>query len=128
VIVGVNVEDLTALTDTDIMKGFDSDGALHVGRLFFAAEDLKERRRPIFWPRTVNAKVLRRLERFVSRCQIFFFFLRLATDSLPPFTHFFFVSSINFSTPLTRTTPSTYSPFLLVPEPRSGSQRKIFGN
>jgi hypothetical protein len=53
----VNVADLAVLTDADIIEGTDSDGALHVGRLFFVAEDHKERRRPIFWPRTLNAQV-----------------------------------------------------------------------
>jgi hypothetical protein len=53
----VSAEDLALLSTMDIIEQTDSDGVAHIGKLFFVFEQAKHRRRPIFWPRTLNNKV-----------------------------------------------------------------------
>jgi hypothetical protein len=50
----VDDDDLKLLLTHDIIEATTEDGARHIGRLFFVDEVHKGRRRPIFWPRTIN--------------------------------------------------------------------------
>lgn len=53
----VDYADLEVLLRHNIIEATDKAGAKHIGHLFFVEEPHKARRRPIFWPKSINAAI-----------------------------------------------------------------------